>query len=102
MAKNLNSWECDKFFASGPQKNLKTGLGGNFTFCGYGFSPEIYRFILLINVTAIFTLSLDISFYGGSQYGRNEKSAYLNHLLHDNTDNLQGLDRKGVLFSNSS
>ena len=61
--------------------------------------PEIDRFILLINVTAIFTLSLYISFYRGSQYGlRNEKSAYLNHLLHDNTDNLQKLNRKGVLF----
>ena len=61
--------------------------------------PEIDRFILLINVTAIFTLSLYISFYRGSQYGlRNEKSAYLNHLLHDNTDNLQELNRKGVLF----
>ena len=39
MEKNLNSWECDKLFASeasGPQKNLKMGLGGNFTFCGYG------------------------------------------------------------------
>ena len=61
--------------------------------------PEIDRFILLINETAIFTLSLYISFYRGSQYGlRNEKSAYLNHLLHDNTDNLQELNRKGVLF----
>ena len=39
MAKNLNSWESDKLLASeasGPQKNLKMGLGGNFTFCGYG------------------------------------------------------------------
>ena len=39
MAKNLNSWECDKLFASeasGPQKSLKMGLGGNFKFCGYG------------------------------------------------------------------
>ena len=61
--------------------------------------PEIDRFLLLINVTAIFTLSLYISFYRGSQYGlRNEKSAYLNHLLHDNTDNLLELNRKGVLF----
>ena len=61
--------------------------------------PEIDRFILLIDVTAIFTLSLCISFYRGSQYGlRNEKSAYLNHFLHDNTDNLQELNRKGVLF----
>ena len=60
--------------------------------------PEIDR-LLLVNVTAIFTLSLYISFYRGSQYGlRNEKSAYLNHLLHDNTDNLQELNRKGVLF----
>ena len=60
--------------------------------------PEIDRFILLINVTAIFTLSLYISFYRGSQYGlRNEKSAYY-HLLHDNTDNLQELNRKGVFF----
>ena len=43
--------------------------------------------------------SLYISFYRGSQYGlRNEKSAYLNHLLHDNTDNLQELNRKGVFF----
>ena len=61
--------------------------------------PEIDRFILLINVTAIFTLSLYISFYRGSQYGlRNKKSAYLNHLLHDKTDNLLELNRKGVLF----
>ena len=63
--------------------------------------PEIDRFILLINVTAIFTLSLYISFYRGTQCGlRNEKSAYLNHLLRDNTDkyNLQELNRKGVLF----
>ena len=64
--------------------------------------PEIDRFILLINVTAIFTLSLYISFYRGSQYGlRNEKSAYSNHLwdlLHDDTDNLQELNRKSVLF----
>ena len=39
MAENLNSWECDKVFASeasGPQKNLKMGLGGNLKFCGYG------------------------------------------------------------------
>ena len=39
MAKNFDSWECDKLFASeasGPQKNMKMGLGGNFTFCGYG------------------------------------------------------------------
>ena len=61
--------------------------------------PEIDRFVLLINVTAVFTLSLYISFYRGSQCGRrNEKSAYSNHLLHDNTDNLQELNRKGVLF----
>ena len=61
--------------------------------------PEIDRFILLINVRAIFTLSLYISFYRGSQYGlRNEKLAYLNHLLHDNTDNLQELNRKGIFF----
>ena len=61
--------------------------------------PEIDRCILLINVTAIFTLSLYISFYRGSQYDlRNEKSAYLNHLLHDYTGNLQELNRKGVLF----
>ena len=61
--------------------------------------PEIDRFILLINVTAIFTLSLYISFYRGSQYGlRNEKSAYSSHFLHDKTDNLQELNRKGVLF----
>ena len=36
---NLNLWECDKLIASeasGPQKTLKMGLGGNFTFCGYG------------------------------------------------------------------
>ena len=41
MAENLNSWECDKLFASeasGPQKNLKMGLGGNLKFCGYGES----------------------------------------------------------------
>ena len=41
MEKNMNSWECDKLFASeasGPQKNLKMGLGGNLKFCGYGFS----------------------------------------------------------------
>ena len=61
--------------------------------------PEIDTFILLNNVYALFTLSLYISFYRGSQYGlRNENSAYLNHLLHDNTDNLQELNRKGVLF----
>ena len=39
MAKNLNSRDWEKLFASeasGPQKNLKMGLGGNFTFCGYG------------------------------------------------------------------
>ena len=39
MEKNMNSWECDKLFASeasGPQKNLKMGLGGNLKFCGYG------------------------------------------------------------------
>ena len=61
--------------------------------------PEIDRFILLINVTVFKSLSLYISFYTGSQYGlRNEKLAYLNHLLHDNTDNLQELNRKGVLF----
>ena len=60
---------------------------------------EIDRFILLINVTVIFTLSLYTSFFRGSQYGlRNEKSAYLNYLLHDNTDNLQELNRKGVYF----
>ena len=36
---NLNSWECDKLIASeasGPQKNLKMGLRGNFKLCGYG------------------------------------------------------------------
>ena len=36
----MNLWECDKLIASeasGPQKTLKMGLGGNFTFCGYGF-----------------------------------------------------------------
>ena len=35
----MNSWECDKLIASeasGPQKNLKIGLGGNFKLCGYG------------------------------------------------------------------
>ena len=40
MEKNMNSWECDKLFASeasGPQKNLKMGLGGNLKFCGYGY-----------------------------------------------------------------
>ena len=42
MEKNMNSWECDKLFASeasGPQKNLKMGLGGNLKFCGYGTNP---------------------------------------------------------------
>ena len=41
MEKNMNSWECDKLFASeasGPQKNLKMGLGGNLKFCGYGLA----------------------------------------------------------------
>ena len=43
MEKNMNSWECDKLFASeasGPQKNLKMGLGGNLKFCGYGSGKE--------------------------------------------------------------
>ena len=43
MAKKLNSWECNKLFvseASGPKKNLKTGLGGNFTFFGYGVAAN--------------------------------------------------------------
>ena len=40
---NLNSWECDKLIASeasGPQKNRKMGLRGNFKLCGYG--PHIH------------------------------------------------------------
>ena len=44
MEKNMNSWECDKLFASeasGPQKNLKMGLGGNLKFCGYGFQIQL-------------------------------------------------------------
>ena len=44
MEKNMNSWECDKLFASeasGPQKNLKMGLGGNLKFCGYGLTTQL-------------------------------------------------------------
>ena len=45
MEKNMNSWECDKLFASeasGPQKNLKMGLGGNLKFCGYGVFAKFW------------------------------------------------------------
>ena len=45
MEKNMNSWECDKLFASeasGPQKNLKMGLGGNLKFCGYGIGTVFF------------------------------------------------------------
>ena len=45
MEKNMNSWECDKLFASeasGPQKNLKMGLGGNLKFCGYGRMMQLF------------------------------------------------------------
>ena len=50
MEKNMNSWECDKLFASeasGPQKNLKMGLGGNLKFCGYGS-----RKVITIEITS--------------------------------------------------
>ena len=51
MEKNMNSWECDKLFASeasGPQKNLKMGLGGNLKFCGYGGALYVLKLDLMI------------------------------------------------------
>ena len=54
MEKNMNSWECDKLFASeasGPQKNLKMGLGGNLKFCGYGPVPSRKIYVFKIQQT---------------------------------------------------
>ena len=48
---NLNSWECDKLIASeasGPQKNRKMGLRGNFKLCGYGNISALDIFVYLI------------------------------------------------------
>ena len=61
MEKNMNSWECDKLFASeasGPQKNLKMGLGGNLKFCGYGdisvsCSTQLVTTIIVVNLMYI-------------------------------------------------
>ena len=46
----MNLWECNKLIASeasGPQKTLKMGLGGNFTFCGYGWN-NVHSIVQLI------------------------------------------------------
>ena len=53
MAENLNSWECDKHFASeasGPQKNQKKGLGGNLKFCGYGPGAQLDQHLTKLDI----------------------------------------------------